>query len=189
MNRLIIFAVALSFVLTIAIAQNEIDSSESNDENQNVIDDVVNTAEEVYSTTDEITKEQEEDLTNAIGDMVTYFTKSIIEMSNILEDIKTISENNTDSVRNNLVDNLMNYVEVTEIMKQQISHVMALRSQFQESILKQLYSMPISKEDASKLESDLREQIKLRADQIPNIQNLLTLPQIPPQVSKFIPNF
>lgn len=185
MSRLFIFAVALSFVFTIAIAQSNNVPLESNDNSESVIDATANSAEGIYSTANEMTKAQEEALTEALGDMITYFTKSITDMSNIYEDIKTISVDNTDSVRENLVDNLMSYVEDTEIMKERIANVMALRDQFQDSILKQLYSIPINEEDARKLENDIREQIKLRGNQLPNIQNIMNFPQ---RVSKFIPS-
>lgn len=185
MNHFLFFAVTFSFVFTIVIAQSNDELPESNDNSESIIDPAVNTVEEIYSTANEMTKAQEEALTEALGDMITYFTKSITDMSNIYEDIKSVSVDNTDSIRNNLVDNLMNYVENTEMMKKQMGNVMVLRDQFQNSILKQLYSMPISEEDARKLESDIREQIKLRADQLPNIQHIMNFPQ---RVSKFIPN-
>jgi len=213
MNRLIIFTVALAFVFNVVVAENETsdEATDGTDESSDgVVSSAVDAGDEMYSTATEIAKAQEEELEEAIGDMTTYFSKTITDMSNILEDIKTVSENNSDAIRNNLVDNLMSYVDDTETMKQQIGRVMKLRAQFQDSILKQLYTLPISAEDAEKLESDLREQIKLRADSVPNIQNIMNLqqmpnmpnmpnmpkmpnmpqmPKMPQQVSNFIPSF
>lgn len=186
MNCLIVYTVALAFGFHVIVAQNESDSSSSS---ENLTDSAANAGEEIYYDANEIAKEQEDKLAGSVGDMIEYFTKSIADMSNILENIKSVGENNSDNVRTNLVDNLISYVEDTEIMKQQIGRVMQLRAQFQDSILKQLYSLPISADDAAKLESDLREQIKLRADKIPNIQNVMNLPQVPQQVSRFIPSF
>lgn len=183
MNRFIVFAIALSFVFAITVADNDADSTDIVD---SAIDTAVTAGEELYSM--EIAKAQEEQLTEAIGDMISYFSKSITDMSNISEDIKNIGESTSENVRNNLVDNLLSYVEDSESMKQQISNVMALRNQFQDSILKQLYSLPISMEDVQKMESDLREQIKLRSDSLPEeVQNLMDLPQLPQQASNFIP--
>lgn len=186
MNRLIVFTVALVFVLNVVVSQSETTdevtdetTNDTTDSSENVVSSAVNAGEELYSTANEIAKAQEEELEEAIGDMTTYFSKTITDMSNILEDIKTVSESNTDAIRNNLVDNLMNYAEDTDTMQQQISRVMRLRAQFQDSILKQLYTLPISAEDAEKLESDLREQMKLRAESLPNIQDMMNLPQVP----------
>lgn len=198
MNRFIVFVIAFSFVSAIVVADNEIDNPEilieyiDNAENltDSAIDTAITAGEELYSTESELAKAQEEELTEAIGDMVSYFSKSITDMSNISEDIKNVGENTSETVRNNLVDNLLSYVEDSDMMKQQISRVMTLRNQFQDSILRQLYSLPISTEDAKKMENDLREQIKLRSDNLPEeVQNLIDLPQFPQQASNFIPQF
>lgn len=192
MNRLIVFTVALVFAFNVVVSQSETTDT-TNDSSENLVS---STVEELYSTVNDVAKEQEEELEDAIGDMTKYLSKTTTDMSNIFEDIKNVGENNSDTVRNNLVDNLMSYVEDTEAMKQQIGRVMRLRGQFQNSILKQLYALPISEEDAKKLESDLLEQIQLRADSIPNIRemipqipNMPQMPKIPKQVSNCIPSF
>lgn len=199
MNRFIVFTIAFSFIFAITGADSDTNSIVNDeviidtiDNSENLVDSAIDTAvtagEELYSTESELAKAQEEELTEAIGDMISYFSKSITDMSNISEDIKNIGENTSENVRNNLVDNLLSYVEDSESMKQQISRVMALRNQFQDSILKQLYLLPISTEDAQKMENDLREQIKLRSDSLPEqVQNLMDLPQFPQQASNFIP--
>jgi len=160
----------------------ETDASSSS---ENLADSAVNTGEEVYSDANEMiqeTKDKEEQLSESVGDMIEYFTKSIADMSNIFEDIKNVGQNSSDEIKNNLVDNILKYVDDTKMMRQQVRHVMQLRAQLQDSMLKQLYSLPISAEDAAKLEKDLREQIKLRVGEIPNAMNF-------PQVSKFVPSF
>jgi len=152
---------------------------------ENLADSTANTGEETYSDANEITeitKNQEEQLSESVGDMIEYFTKSISDMSYIFEDIKNVGQNSSDEIRNNLVDNILKYVDDTKVMRQQVRRVMQQRAQLQDSMLKQLYSLPISTEDAAKLENALREQIKLRAGEIPNVMNF-------PQVSKFVPSF
>ncbi|XP_025418405.1 uncharacterized protein LOC112689100 [Sipha flava] len=197
MNQLLVFVVALSFVFTIAVAQSEEDSNNASLENSvdsdidstvdtgsNTANADIETAAETANSFIEKATEPEEQLNKAVQNMMTYFTDSNKDMSDILEDIKNISENNSDSIRNNLVDNLMSYAENTEKMMQYFHMVMGMRARFQDSILKQLNSLPISSEDAEKLGNHLREQMKLRADKIPNMQNMMAYPQ---QVSKFIP--
>lgn len=201
MNQLLFFVVALSFVFTVAIAQSEEDSANISFENvvdseidsgidmgtntaDAAIDTAIDTAAETADNLKEKATVQEDQLNKAINDMMTYFSKSNKDMSNMLAAIENANNNDSDIIRKNLVDNLMNYAEDTEIMMQQIHKVMNIRAQFQDSILKQLYSLPISSEDAEKLENNLREQMKLRANKIPNMQNMMDYPQ---QVSKFIP--
>lgn len=169
MNRSILYTIALAFVMNVIAVRSETVTDAENP----TVDSTVDTGEEIEYDANDLTKKQEEKLTESVGDMIEYFTKSITDMSNILEDIKNVGENNGENIRMNLVDNLMNYVEDSEIMKQQITRVMALRAQFQDSILQQLYSLPISAEDAEKLESDLREQIQFRADKIPSMANIM----------------
>lgn len=204
MNRLIVFVIALSFVFSAVVQQSLADDTSDEDASSETVtetDDTsdssensaVSTGEAISSTANDVAKAQEEQLTEAMGDMTEYFSKSITDMSNILEDIKNVGEDNSETVRNNLVDNLMSYVDDTDMMKQLIGRVLALRSQFQESLLKQLYSLPINAEDAEKLENDLREQIKLRGDRIPDIQNIMDfsqyaqMPQQIPQMAQQIP--
>lgn len=206
MNRLIVVAVVVSFAFTAAVAESDdtdvsieslTESSESVTTNadsetantDSVMNSAVGTAESVYSAADEVAQEQEERLTEAIGDLITYFTNAITDMSNLLEDIKNIGSSNSETARSNLVDHLMSYVEDTGMMRQQIGRVMQLRAQFQNSILDLLYSMPINAEDAKKIESDLREQIKLRADRIPGMKKMMQIHHHMRQgVSNFVPN-
>lgn len=217
MNRLFFFVVALSFVITVAIAQSDEDSTNASSENvidSDDVDSVVDTATDTFDsaidtadeaidsaidtavdTTADIENQaqaQEEQLNEAISDMMTYFSKSSGDMSSILEDIKNVSEDNSDIASTNLVENLMSYAEDTKLMTQQIQKVMGIRARFQALILEQLYSLPISTEDAKKLENELREQIMLRADRIPNMQNMMDYPQRPPRFIprpfQFIPN-
>lgn len=211
MNRLFFTVIALSFVFAVAIAQSEEDStndssSEDVDSAVNAVADTadtafdmatdnadtanaavetaVNTAVDAGGKIEEEAEAREEQLNEAISDMMTYFTKSNADMVKISETIQNISEDNTEATRNSFVDSMMSYAEDTEMLREQIHKLMGMRAQFQASILKQMHALPISKEDAEKLESDLREQIKLRANTIPSMQNMMDYPQ---QVSKFIP--
>lgn len=211
MNRLIVVAALVSFVFVAAalgqsedadVANTE-SATDSEDDEVTTADDEVITADDaevdvdggatsesqaVYSAADEVAQEQETQLTAAIGDLITYFTNAIADMSNILDDIRNVGESNSETTRANLVNNLMSYVEDTGMMRQQIGRVMQLRAQFQDMILEKLYSLPISGEDAQKLESDLREQIKLRADRVPGLQRLMQFHQnMHHRVSHFIP--
>jgi len=132
-----------------------------------------------------MTKEQEEELSKAMGEMVTYFSKSIKDMSDIMEDINSVSEDNGEAIQTNLVNNLMSYVDDTEMMRAQIFRMMSLRAQFQNSILKRLYDLPISTENAVQLENDLREQIRLRAGKMADsVQNIPGMSQMMPQMSQ-----
>lgn len=204
MNRLIVVAALVSFVFVAAALGQSEDTDVANTESAtDSEDDEATTADDaevdvdggatsesqaVYSAADEAAQEQETQLTAAIGDLITYFTNAIADMSNILDDIRNVGESNSETTRANLVNNLMSYVEDTGMMRQQIGRVMQLRAQFQDMILEKLYSLPISGEDAQKLESDLREQIKLRADRVPGLQRLMQFHQnMHHRVSHFIP--
>lgn len=185
MNHFIVFAIA--FVFAITVADNYADTI---DNSENLVSSAINRAvaagEELYPTENEQVKEEE--LTEAIGDLISYFSKSIVDMSNMSEDIKNVGESASENVRNNLVDNVLSYMEDSELMNQQIDRMMTLRNEFQDSILKQLSSLPISTEDALKIKSDLIEQLNLRSNTLPEkVQGLMDLPQFPQRASKFIP--
>jgi len=203
MNCLIIVVVTFSVMFSVSVAQNEetidtssmetTDGSTSNSESaedvigiaESLFNSAYQTGQQMYSSADGMTKEQEEELSKAMGEMVTYFSKSIKDMSDIMEVINSASEDNGEAIQTNLVNNLMSYVDDTEMMRSQIGRMMSLRAQFQNSILKRLYDLPISTEDAVQLENDLREQIRLRAGKMADsMQNIPGMSQMMPQMSQ-----
>lgn len=159
MNRSFLYAVAISFVIAIVVADDEINPTENV---ETVTNTFTNMGNEMLNTGTEASQVAEEELTEAINNMITYFTKSITDMTNISEAIENISESSSETTTNDLVETLMSYVEDTDMMKQQIGKVMRLRMQCQDNILKRLYDLPISEEYAKKMETKLREQIRRR---------------------------
>ncbi|KAE9527358.1 hypothetical protein AGLY_013056 [Aphis glycines] len=174
MNRLIFFAAALSLVFTIVNTQSVSDSDadseileESTTENPTeYFEDLINDSESV--------KSREDEMANEIAYMITFITKSFADMSKIIEDMKSLSSNtNIDEASiKNFVDNLINYVEDTEIMKQQINRVVEVRGQFQGAIVKNMNLLAVNAEEAEKMEKELRKQMKIRLSNIPTSQNM-----------------
>lgn len=180
MNRLIFFAAALSLVFTIVNTESVSDSNadseileESTNENPTeYIEDLSKI--DLTSNDSESVKSREDEMANEIAYMITFITKSFADMSKITEDMKGLSNktNIDETSMKNLVDNLINYVEDTEIMKQQINRVVEMRDQFQGTILKDLNSMSVNMEEAEKMENELRKQMKIRLPNIPISQNM-----------------
>lgn len=180
MNRLIFFAAALSLVFTIvntqSVSDSDVDSEileESITENPTeYIEDLSKI--DLTNNDSESVKSREDEMANEIAYMITFITKSFADMSKITEDMKGLSNKTNideDSMKN-LVDNLINYVEDTEIMKQQINRVVEVRDQFQGAILKNLNLLAVNTEEAEKMEKELRKQIKIRLPNIPTPQNM-----------------
>lgn len=228
MNRFVLFFVVLSIAFNVIVAEDDenVDETSFNSKNleetgsssenldqtnfgtdivtnigdsaESMTESVVGAGQQLYSAGEQMTQEQEEELTEAMNEMITYFTKSIDDMSSILENTRNVTEENSETVTADLVDNLTNYVQDTEMMRQQMGRVMKMRAQFQDSVLNQLNSMPISAEDAEKLESDLRERIQNQAgkmsgnmqnfinpSQIPQISHMSQMSQIPQRLARF----
>ncbi|CAH1725581.1 unnamed protein product [Aphis gossypii] len=180
MNRLIFFAAALSLVFTIVNTQSVSDSDadseileESTTENPTeYIEDF--SKMDLTSNDSESVKSREDEMANEIAYMITFITKSFGDMSKIIEDMKSLSSStNIDEASiKNFVDNLINYVEDTEIMKQQINRVVEVRDQFQGAIVKNMNLLAVNAEEAEKMEKELRKQMKLRLPNIPTPQNM-----------------
>lgn len=180
MNRLIFFTAALSLVFTIVNTQSVSDSDaeseileESTTENPTeYIEDL--SKMDLTSNDSESVKSREDEMANEIAYMITFITKSFADMSKITEDMKSLSNktNYDEASMKNLVDNLINYVEDTEIMKQQINRVVEVRDQFQGAILKNLNLLAVNTEEAEKMEKELRKQMKIRLPNIPTSQNM-----------------
>ncbi|KAF0757856.1 Uncharacterized protein FWK35_00016841 [Aphis craccivora] len=180
MNRLIFFTAALSLVFTIVNTQSVSDSDaeseileESTTENPTeYIEDL--SKMDLTNNDSESVKSREDEMANEIAYMITFITKSFADMSKITEDMKGLSNktNIDEASMKNLVDNLINYVEDTEIMKQQINRVVEVRDQFQGAILKNLNLLAVNTEEAEKMEKELRKQMKIRLPNIPTSQNM-----------------
>jgi len=180
MNRLIFFTVALSLVFTIVntqrVSNSDADSEileESTTENPTeYIEDLSKI--DLTSNDSESVKSREDEMANEIAYMITFITKSFADMSKITEDMKSLSNktNINEASMKNLVDNLINYVEDTEIMKQQINRVVEVRDQFQGTIINNLTKLSINTEEAEKMEKELRKQMKIRLPNIPISQNM-----------------
>ncbi|XP_060842774.1 uncharacterized protein LOC132923009 [Rhopalosiphum padi] len=190
MNRLIFFAAALSLVFTVAntqsVSDSDVDSDileESTTENPTeYIEDLAKI--DLTNNDSESVKSREDEMANELAYMITFITKSFADMSKITEDMKGLSSktNIDEASMKNLVDNLINYVEDTEIMKQQINSVVEYRDQFQDAILKNLNSLPVSTEEAKQMENELRKQMKIRLPNIPTSQNIMDLPASMPNI-------
>ncbi|XP_026807022.1 uncharacterized protein LOC113549759 [Rhopalosiphum maidis] len=190
MNRLIFFAAALSLVFTVAntqsVSDSDVDSDiieESTTENPTeYIEDL--TKIDLTNNDSESVKSREDEMANELAYMITFITKSFADMSKITEDMKGLSNktNIDEASMKNLVNNLINYVEDTEIMKQQINSVVEYRDQFQDTILKNLNSLPVSTEEAKQMENELRKQMKIRLPNIPTSQNIMDLPASMPNI-------
>jgi len=180
MNRLIFFAASLSLVFTIVNTQSVSDSDadseileESTTENPTeYIED--SSKIDLTSNDSESVKSREDEMANEIAYMITFITKSFADMSKITEDMKGLSSktNIDEASMKNLVDNLINYVEDTEIMRQQINRVVEVRDQFQGAIVKNLNLLAVNTEEAEKMEKELRKQMKIRLPNIPTSQNM-----------------
>ncbi|XP_025202471.1 uncharacterized protein LOC112599675 [Melanaphis sacchari] len=186
MNRLIFFTAALSLVFTItntqSVSDSDVDSETLDESTTEIPTEYVEDLTNMDSTNNnnESDKAQEDEIANELAYMITFITKSFTDMSIITENMKSLSNksNINEASMKNLADNLMNYADDTNIMKQQINRVMEYRRQFQDSILKQMNLLPFSAEEAKAIENELRKQMKIRLPNIPSSQNIMDLPSM-----------